>query len=162
MKKSLIPLAFAGLAVGCGGEAPTDVPTPDFAVAGNSGCYAVKGTFFETGVFPSFSGTMDGDLVGTSETLLSFDVKESGRVFHNPGERTFVVSGGIAPELVGRTIHLTIQGVSVVNAPPLVSINDWERVDEGATRGNLTVHGTLNWNVFPWQLDFDYNGVICP
>jgi hypothetical protein len=164
MKKAFIPLLFVSLAVGCSGDVPTavDVPSPDFAVAGNSGCYIVQGTISETGVFPDFSGTIDGDLVGTSASSLSLDVKVSGRVFHNPGERTLVIAGGNVPELVGRTIHEAFEGVSIVNAPPLVSINERTRVVDGAAKGNLTAHGTLNWNVFPWELEVEYRGVICP
>jgi hypothetical protein len=162
MKKSLTALLFVGFAVGCNGDTPTDVPAPDFAVAGNSGCYTVKGTFSETGFFPDFSGAMDGDLVGTSATTLGLDFWQTGTVIHNPGERTIEVTGGIAPELVGRTIHLKFQGLSVFNAPPLVTINSRERVDEGAAKFNLTVHGTLDQTVFPWELAFDYNGIVCP
>jgi hypothetical protein len=164
VKKLLIPLLLVSLAFGCDSDLPTaaDAPSPEFAVAGNSGCYTVQGTISETGVFPNFSGTIDGDLVGTSTSLLSLDVKVAGRVFLNPGERTLVISGGIIPELVGETVHVTFQGLSIVNAPPLVTINERSRVDEGAAKGNLTAHGTLDWNVFPWEVDVDYNGVICP
>lgn len=162
MKKAFIPFLFAGLAVGCSGDTPTDVPAPDFAVAGNSGCYTVRGTIFETGVFPNFSGTIDGDIVGTSTSTLGLDVTFHGAVITNPGERTIEVTGGIIPELVGETVHVTFQGLSILNAPPLVTINERSRVDEGAAEGNMTAHGTLDWNVFPWEVDVAYNGVICP
>lgn len=164
MKKSLLPLMFVGLAVGCGGDVPTDADglTPDFAVAGNSGCYTVRGTISETGFFPNFAGVIDGDLVGTSSTLLSFDVGLAGAVIFNPGERTLEITGGIIPELVGKTVHETFEGMTIANAPPLLSINERTRIDDGARKGNITTHGTLNWNVFPWEVVVEYRGVICP
>lgn len=164
MKKALITLAFAGLAVGCGGDVPTDTDglTPQLAVAGSSGCYTVHGTISETGFFPNFTGVIDGDLVGTSSTLLSFDVGFAGAVIFNPGERTLEITGGIIPELIGKTVHETFEGLTISDAPPLLSINERTRIDAGAEQGNLTTHGTLNWDVFPWEVEAEYRGVICP
>ena len=135
---------------------------PSLSAAGKSGCYAVKGAISETGVFPSFAGTVTGDLIGTSETTLSFDLRFTGAVIHNPGERMLTITGGTVPELMGETLHETFDGLSAFRAGPLIRINERTRIDQGAERGNLTAHGYLDQRPFPWEVELTYHGVICP
>jgi hypothetical protein len=159
-----LSLAFFGLA--CNSDMPTGArasPTaPSFAVAGNSGCYTVVGTITETGVFPNFAGTIAGDLVGTSNTSLSFDVSSTGVVIKGPGERTLTITGGNVPQLIGLTLHETFEGLTIFEGHPVILLNERTRIDMGAQSGNLTTHGTLDLSTFPWQLEVEYRGVICP
>ena len=165
MRRASLTLGLALISLACNTDIPTgglSSPGPSFAVAGNSGCYTVSGTISETGVFPNFTGTIAGDLVGTTNTTLSFDTRSTGTVIHNPGERTLTITGGTIPELVGITVHETFDGITIFEAPPLVRINERTRIDAGAQRGNITTHGTLDFSTVPWQLELVYRGVICP
>ncbi len=130
--------------------------------AGNSGCYTVKGKITETGFFPSFSGTISGDLEGYSETTLDPDIWVTGAVIHNPGERTLSITGGNVPELIGKHLHQTFEGLTVFNTPPVVRINERARVDAGAEKGNFTAHGWLDISSTPLAFEVDYHGVVCP
>jgi hypothetical protein len=166
MRSALFILGIALIGQACNTDMPTgaqSAPTrPLFVVAGNSGCYTVAGTISETGVFPTFTGTVSGDLIGTSVTTLGFDARSTGIVIHNPGERTLTITGGSIPQLVGVTIHETFEGLTIFESHPLERINGRVLVDGGAQRGNLTDHGTLNLATFPWEVEVEYRGVICP
>src|SRR5438874_5036976 len=106
---------------------------PSLAVAGNSGCFTVHGTISETGVAPSFAGTISGDLVGTSNTTLT-DAVFTGAAGHVPGERTLTISGGTIPELAGVTIHEVFEGVTISDSHPLIRITERTRRVGGAER----------------------------
>lgn len=166
MRRVFLTLGLGLISQACNTDMPTGAqsfpPRPSFVVAGNSGCYTVSGTISETGVFPNFSGTISGDLVGTSHTTLSFDARATGVVIHGPGERTLAITGGTVPQLIGRTVHETFDGLSILNTPPLSQINERTRVDAGAQSGILTTHGSLNFATFPWEVELEYRGVICP
>jgi hypothetical protein len=153
-----------GLLAGCSMDAGTGPTqgTAVFATAGASGCYTVSGTISETGVFPSFSGTIAGDLVGTSATTLSFDVRSTGALRHISGERTLVVTGGAVPALIGRTLHETFDGLTISEAHPVIRIDERTRVAEGVRLGDLTTHGTLDQAQVPWDVEVAYRGIICP
>ncbi|HEX6058616.1 MAG TPA: hypothetical protein VFZ11_06315 [Gemmatimonadaceae bacterium] len=131
-------------------------------VAGTSSCRVVSGVIAETGTFPTFSGTISGDIEGTSATTLSFDLQRTGAVIHAPAERTIVVTGGSIPELIGRTLHGRAETLSIFDADPLIRLNEHYRLDDGTRRGNLTAHGFLDQSVFPWALALQYRGVVCP
>jgi hypothetical protein len=138
---------------------PADAATPSHLIAGNSGCFIVSGTISETGVPPNFTGTVSGDLVGTSSTMIG-EVAFTGAVGHLPGERTLTITGGTIPQLVGVTIHETFDGLTVANGQTLIHINERTRIDAGAT-GNITTHGTLNAAAIPFQVEVEYKGQIC-
>lgn len=135
---------------------------PEFAVAGRSGCYVVQGAISERGVFPNFTGTISGDLEGTTTTQLSFDVAFTGAAIHNPGERTLLITGGNVPELFTRTLHQSLGSVTISEASSQIRINERTQVDGGVRRGTLTTHGTLDLTVDPWEVELEYQGVICP
>jgi hypothetical protein len=166
MRSALLTLGIAVAGLACSSEVPTGTqPSPplrSLAAAGNSGCYVVAGTISETGAFPYFTGTITGDLVGSSFTILSLDTYFTGPVGHVPGDRTLAITGGSIPQLIGTTVHEVFNGLTIDEAHPLIRINERTRIDAGATSGNLTTHGTLNVGTFPWQVELQYQGVICP
>lgn len=175
MRTTFLALGLSLVSLSCANDSPTGTRSPTAsellfsgstvslsAAAGNSGCYTVAGTMSETGVFPSFTGTVSGDLVGTSNTTLSFDTRATGRVIHVLGERTLTITGGNVPQLIGVTIHEAFEGLTIDEAHPLSRINERTRIVAGAERGNLTTHGTLNLATFPWEVELEYRGVICP
>jgi hypothetical protein len=175
MRTTFLALGLSLISLSCTTDAPTAVQSPPVthltpsasapslsASAGNSGCYTVAGTISETGVFPTFTGTIAGDLVGTSSTTLSFDTRFTGAVVHGPGERALTITGGNIPELIGVTIHEVFDGLTISEAPPLARINERTRIVSGAERGNLTTHGTIDFATFPWEVELEYRGVICP
>lgn len=157
--------SFLALAA-CRDEVPTatgpDPASASLEAAGASGCHVVSGTIVETGVFPAFTGTISGDIEGTTATTLSFDLQRTGAVIHTPASRTIVVTGGSVPELIGRTLHGTAETLSIFDADPLIRLNEFSRIDDGAQRGNLTAHGFLDQSVFPWAIELTYRGVVCP
>lgn len=175
MRSTFLAIGLSLTSLSCTTDGPTVAQSPPAAellrsastpslsaAAGKSGCYTVSGTISETGVFPNFAGTISGDLVGTSNTTLSFDTRSTGAVIHVPGERTLTITGGSVPELIGVTIHEVFDGLTIDEAHPVSRINERTRIVAGAERGNLTTHGTLDLAPFPWEVELEYRGVICP
>jgi hypothetical protein len=128
-----------------------------------SGCHAVDVEAHITGVFPHFAGTISGDLQGSVDVVLD-GFAATGHISHIPGEETWVITGGTIPELVGRTITNVFTVVQVFapgqGSTPL--INGTSRNIDGAERVNLTFYGTFDNSVFPFAVDVDYRGVVCP
>ena len=166
MKRSLAALAVIVLAVACSRDPATapDQGVPTFAAAGNSGCYTVSGEIAQMGSFPFFSGTISGDIEGVVSTQLDpASVRATGVVRSNSGEQTWQVTGGTVPELIGRTVRLALETEVVFAQPPVGRNNTTARVIDGAQRGNLTYHGTLNTTPPPpFASRVEYHGVICP
>jgi hypothetical protein len=63
---------------------------------------------------------------------------------------------------VGVTIQEAFDGLTVFESPPLSRIKERTRIVSGASRGNLTSHGTLDQRPLPWVVELEYHGVICP
>lgn len=166
MKRSFAVLAMIVLAVACSRDAPTGVDEigPNFAAAGSSGCYTVTGEIAQVGVFPSFTGSISGDIEGSVTTQLDpTSVRATGAVRSNSGEQTWQVTGGTVPELIGRTVRLALETRVAFAQPPLGRNNTTARVIDGAQAGNLTYHGTLNTSPPPpFDSRVEYHGVICP
>lgn len=166
MKGPFLPLPVLVLVVGCSRDLPTgmDVLVPSFATAGSSGCYTVSGEIAQSGLFPSFSGTISGDIEGSVSTQLDpATVRAAGSVRFNGGEQTWQVTGGNLPELIGRTVRLTLETRIVFAQPPLGRNNTTATVIDGAEAGNLTYHGTFNSSPPPpFAVHVEYRGVICP
>jgi hypothetical protein len=156
MKKLLISLVSVGLAVGCG-DVPTgtDGPTPNFGVAGNSGCATVSGAI--DFVFPF--GTLSGDVIGTVENVPGPAVVH-GKVVFRPVEQTWKVTGGIVQPLIGRTLVFENAFRGTLAHLPLIGVHTTMRLVEGAQKGNLTLHGTTDLSTGTAHLE--YHGVICP
>jgi hypothetical protein len=143
---------------------------PSFQVAGNSGCYTVRGVANSTGFPPTFTGTIDGDLQGTavSDVDPGWCVGKGAACF-GYDEHWYTISGGTVPPLIGQTLHVEDTG-SLLGDPvvwtrdnPLVArINGIQRVLSPGT-GQLSVHGTLDITSFPtFVVSLRYNGVVCP
>jgi hypothetical protein len=164
--RHIIPILAAGLALGCLNDSPT-APTGlarKLVTAGGSGCYTVSGNINQTGQFPSFSGTISGDIEGDVSTQLDpAALTVAGRVYLTSGEQAWQVTGGNVPDLVGRTLRLTLQSEIVFAQPPVAQNNTTARVIDGATGGDLTYHGTLIASPPPpFPNSVEYRGVICP
>ena len=165
MKKLLIPPVSLGLAVGCGGDMPTDTEglTPNLGVAGNSGCYTVKFATEASGVPPILMGSITGDLEGTVEYDLTVIIP-TGTVAHVSGNGTFSVAGGIVDELIGGGFQDVFTNIAVIPPPDPAhqQLHGKSKIVSGADHGNLTFHGVFDAGVFPFEVQFDYQGVICP
>jgi hypothetical protein len=156
----------AALVVGCDEQsAPTEGITPSLGEAGNSGCYTVEFTDHIDNA--SGSSHLTGDLVGS--TVTSVDPSEffaflTGYVYHQQGiVRTYEITGGLIPELVGQsfTTDLTFKNVFPPdNDPSVTSAIGTEREREGVDKANLTLHGRTSLVTLLSELD--YRGVICP
>lgn len=166
MKSPFLLVAVVVLVVGCSRDAPTglDEPVLNFAAGGSSGCYTVSGDIAQSGRFPSFSGTISGDIEGSVATQLDpASARAAGTVRFNSGEQTWHVTGGNVPDLIGRTVRLALESEIVFAQPPLGRNNTRARVIDGAEAGNLTYHGTLNASPPPpFAVRVEYHGVICP
>lgn len=166
MKNPILPLLVAGLVVSCTEDAPTALEqlAPGFAVAGSSGCYTVSGEIAQSGLAPSFSGTISGDIEGDVSTQLDpASTRAAGRVRITSADHTWQVTGGNVSELIGRTVRLTLQSEVVFAQPPVGRVNTRATVIEGAQAGNLTYHGTLDASPPPpTAVNVQYHGVVCP
>ena len=166
MTKLIPPSIILGLMLGCAGDAPSglDEFTPNFAESGNSGCYTVSGTITQTGLAPSFSGTISGDIEGDVATQLDLtSSRAAGQVRFSTADQNWEVTGGTVPELIGRTVRLTLETEIVFAQPPVARNNTRATVVGGAEMGILTYHGTLNASPPPpFATHVEYRGVICP
>ncbi|MFC1639258.1 hypothetical protein ACFL3B_00680 [Gemmatimonadota bacterium] len=163
MNKYFVPLLFAVFYVGCGSDMPTgtDGPMPNFAVAGNSGCFAVSGAIDQEGI-GAISGVISGDVEGTIATV-SGPAVINGVVVHRPVEQTWEVSGGTVEALIGETLTFEVDFTGIIQKWPMIRIKNTARVVEGAQKGNLTQHGMTDATAAPWMsVHLQYRGVICP
>jgi hypothetical protein len=140
------------------------VTTAPVQAAGPSGCHTVALEAHVTGEFPYFSGVLSGDLEGTADVVLDGDETSTGVVFHGSGEETWVISGGTIPALIGRTLTsvLTFTQPAAPGQGDISLINGTYRIVDGVQKGNLTFHATFDASVFPFVVDSEYRGVVCP
>lgn len=164
--RHIVPILAAGLVLGCSSDSATapSALVPRLVTAGESGCYTVSGSIDQTGQFPSFSGSISGDIEGNVSTQLDpAALAVVGRVYLTSGEQTWQVTGGNVPDLVGRTVRLTLESEIVFAQPPVAQNNTTARVIDGAAGGDLTYHGTLIASPPPpFPNKVGYGGVICP
>jgi len=166
MEKPFKLMLCVGLAVSCGGDTPTstDGRTPNFGMAGNSGCYTVQGTIDETGVPPTFVGTISGDLQGTTVTT-ALSSSSTGPVNHNALSFAYSITGGIVPELIDKDLQLSTSGLIAAytqESPDVARINGALSVESPGS-GHLTLHGSTDLTGFPPAvLSLEYHGVVCP
>ena len=162
MKKLLILLVSLGLALGCGGDMPTDTDglSPNFGVAGNSGCATVRFTVAGV-VFPD-PIPVTGDLEGTFVGTFMGDQKFSGVTTANGGTVAWEITGGVLGPL---TFETTFDNRNISTdrpgSPAAVNENSGRhRALSGVQKANLTYAGTFS--AISFEIDHDYNGVICP
>jgi hypothetical protein len=165
---SLLVVSFFGIA--CSGDLPTQAETtsltlsPSFAAGGNSGCYTVKFATHSVGAFPFFPGTQTGDIDGSH--LVAFagasTPAPTGVTWNFVGTATFVVTGGIIPELVGKSFVVSVESRNVFNDPDLFAkiSNLKTRAISGVQKANLTGRGETASDAS--TVDATWNGVICP
>jgi hypothetical protein len=167
MKRALVSVVSLAFAVGCGGEAPTEMEglTPEFGVAGKSGCYTVKFDVSLEWVGPGlpFAQSITGDLVGTVRTDFSGETKFAGATQHNGGTTHWDISGGIIPGL--ETFETEFDNKNFLTdrsgSPYLLFENIGNhRALRGVEKANLTYNGYFDARIA--QGLHHYQGVICP
>src|SRR5690606_9962906 len=86
-----------------GGRHDRTLLGPEMAVAGASGCYTVKvtHTLTSTGVPRQFAGDITGDLQGVAQIGFTEINAFTGVTNTSSGNATWVITGGIIPELIG-------------------------------------------------------------
>lgn len=140
-------------------------------VSGQSGCHPVEGQFQEQGPPFALEGVLTGDLVGTSQGALTDFVKEGNpqhSAGHNFGVRTYSITGGSIPALVGEQFTVEFVGINVGDeADLLFDVEERAKATSGVRKANLTSHGTLDATglvapPFTVILDMEYRGVVCP
>lgn len=138
---------------------------------GLSGCHPVQGHFHEQGPPFALEGELTGDLVGTSEGALTNFVKQGNPLHaagHNFGVRTYSITGGSIPALVGGEFTVQFVGINVGDeADLLFDVEERAKATSGVRKANLTSHGTLDATglaapPFTVVLDMEYRGVVCP
>jgi len=130
---------------------------PNFAVAGNSGCYTVSGAIDQTGG----SGTISGDIEG-SIAVVAGPADIAGVVVHRPVEQTWQITGGTVEALIGNTLVFDVDFRGIMEKWPLIRINNTALVIAGAEKGNLTQHGISDMSSGTAIVHLEYHGVICP
>ena len=176
MNKSIAVVLLLAFGVACNGETPTGTEelSPSLGPAGNSGCYTVDFAvdYPVTGFVPPFTweGVVSGDLEGAAVMVFDLDSPDHSTRFTNAASATITwdLSGGMIPELVGRTFQTRMRTLNVFpnDKDPLIARNNGrDRALTGVSKVNLTWHGTTDFTQFPpsppTTLRF-YNGVICP
>jgi hypothetical protein len=161
-------LLAVGLIVGCGDTAPIDPMAVEphlGVVAGASECYTVEVESHALGVFPAFSGSITGDLVGTTDVLFDFaNLRFDGITIKNGGILTWNIEGGIIPELVGTTFRTSTTPMNIGTSNSNMIIGRTRAMDGFPAKANLTFDGTFNADNTgpPFAVDLVYRGVICP
>jgi hypothetical protein len=120
---------------------------PQPAVAGGGSCQGVQGVWSEAGnpVTGQFSGSVAGDLVGTTESLaIIVPPGFTGRAAHGQGTHTLTLDGGGVLELESKWV--IANGI----------LNSSYKVVAGG-RGSLIAHGAF----IPSNLVLSYHGSIC-
>lgn len=170
----LVLLLTAACDVAPGPTSPTSQNDPELQashVPGQSGCHPVEGQFLEQGPPFALEGVLTGDLVGTSVGALTNFVKEGNPLHsagHNFGVRTYSITGGSIPALLGKEFTVEFVGINVGDeADLLFDVEERAKATSGVRKANLTSHGTLDATglvapPFTVILDMEYRGVVCP
>lgn len=158
MKKLFAPLMYAALAFGCDGDTPLDVESPEFAVAGNSGCATVE--FYRLGAPDGAPFT--GDLQGTLTSTFDGDFKFAGATMHVVGTHQWNITGGVLGPLTFETeSHHKNLFADRPGSPWYLYENIGEhRATSGVLKANLHFKGTYDWSTN--TVDHEWKGVICP
>jgi hypothetical protein len=165
LRLALLPLVLAA----CTEQEPAapDLATgPELAVAGQSGCYTVEFETHMSGIPPSYTGVVSGDIEGTIDASIDLTTFiQHGMSVHFDAYSTYTITGGIIPELVGRlvqTIGQIVQTQPPDNEPFIQRVNFTDRPVSGVAKWNMTGHGTNDNHELSIKLDFVHQGVICP
>jgi hypothetical protein len=161
MSTRIVAAALVGTllgVLGCENAEPlspnSELLSPNFAAAGNSGCYIVE--IQEVYDWAVGHGVLTGDLEGTTLASGFGGMGSTGKVFHETYTADTVV-----PQLVGKTLRLVSENDIYTFAPgqaPIYRLNGRMRIVDDDVRGNLTSHGTLEWAV---GMNITYKGPVC-
>jgi len=161
--KSMAALIACALIAGCTDQAAlTDPAEPQFATAGNSGCYTVKFTtiFTPIDVF-NLSGQLTGDLEGTADAAFDEVGRFTGVTLPTAGNIAWNITGGIVSELIGETFHTRIENRNVfLPGTSLVKNVGSLRATDGVEEASLTYVGETSLLTSESRLDF--KGLRCP
>ena len=163
MTSRLILSAFASCVVlsGCS-DRPAVLTQPlraQFSVAGASGCYTVALTTVISDV--TFAGSITGDLEGTIHVVFDQVSPFTGVTNTSAANVTWTISGGIIPELVGKTFTTRLENRNVLMPGSGVAKNIGTlRAISGVATANLNYTGETP--LPPVETRLNYHGVICP
>jgi hypothetical protein len=130
-------------------------------VPGQPTCHDVQGRLQEEGFPNDLTGEVTGDLVGSTSGGLTGFLK-TGKAGHNFGIRTYSITGGTVPALVGSEFTVEFVGINVGDGP-VFPVHERAKATEGVREANLTAHGTIDTRAFPFvKLEFEYWGEVCP
>lgn len=160
-------LISCAVVIGCEEQAaPTEALSPEFVVAGESGCYTVKFTddMVWTPSVGGYLGQLAGDLEGT---MTEWDQGQmavkivGGTIKVDEITSTFNITGGIIPELEGQSFAVAWDFQNLFKADPENYINLGKvRAIDGVAKANLTFRGYTPMDGL-WSY-IDFQGVICP
>lgn len=146
---------------------PTSPQTPESLdlqashVPGQPVCHDVHGEIHEEGIPEDFGGEMSGDLVGTTAGTVN-NLIVNGKAGRNFGTRTYSITGGEVPALIGSEFTVEFVGITLGELP-FLRVTERASVAEGVSKANLTAVGMFDARDFPhFTLDLEYEGVVCP
>lgn len=159
----LVSCAFV---IGCDQQnAPTEPLSPEFVVAGESGCYTVKFTNDLVWTPPvGYIGQLGGDLEGTMTDWFqdpNYWTINRGTMKVDGSTSTFNITGGIIPELMDQSFSVAWDFQNLANADPDNWVNLGRvRAIDGVAKANLTWRGYTPKGSVTSFLEFQ--GVMCP
>jgi hypothetical protein len=137
-----------------------EVMAKTYKLSDSDGCYSVKGFLQQYPHVSGLAGTISGDIEGTVLTV-GGPIEVHGIVIFRDVVQYWEITGGIAPELIGRTLVFENNFRGIINDYPMLKVNTTGTLIEGASKGNITLHGWTRM-VDPVENYLDYHGVICP
>lgn len=159
----LVATVFIGCTDTTTGLHPSEAPQVQLShVPGQPVCHNVHGHLHEEGAPNDFEGEMSGDLVGTTAGGLT-DFFQAGKSGHNFGTRTYFITGGSVPALIGSQFTVDFVGIALGDGP-IFPVNERAKATGGVRQAHLTARGPLDASGLPFffELDFEYRGVVCP
>ena len=141
---------------------PVAPMVPNLAVGGASGCYTIDvvQTFTPTGP-TTFAGSISGDLEGS--VTQEFDTVNPlhGTTNTSSGIFTWTITGGIVPELIGKTFTTRIYNRNIFFPDRSLIIHvGTSREIAGVEKVNFNHQGRTHLPAS--QIVIDFGGVICP
>jgi hypothetical protein len=163
LRLALLPLVLVACADG-GPLAPEVDVAPSLSVAGNSGCATVHfaATIVPTGG-TTWTGTLTGDLVGTTDWVFEGDPKFAGVTWKAaPGIGQWVITDGV---LGAVSFETEIDQMNLMTDRPgspwyVIEIVGTQRALTGVEKANLHYDAVGSYQTM--TIEADFTGVICP
>jgi len=165
--KPLIPclataLALAGCNEGGAPTTPSFLPVGEPSLGATPACRSVSGALTlisegSDGTQFFFDFEVHGDLEGTLRDAIVVDSPTASlpSVVHVSGSGRFTITGSTIPELIGRVLVTTVNGIGVRLTSANLGHAFQHTVVEGARRGKIVQQE-------PVPDSFPYHGEICP